>query len=45
MLVAGEFDLADLNGRTFLDVEVDLHRGGWNGFDIGLDGGELVSML
>ena len=45
VLVAGEIDLADFYRRAFLDVEVHLHRGGRNGLDIGLDGGELMAML
>ena len=38
-------DLADLYGWAFLDIEVDLHRRGRNGLDVGLDGGELVTVL
>jgi len=36
---------ADFDGRTFLDIEVDLHRGRRNVLDVRLDGGELVAML
>ena len=45
MPVAQRTDLAHLDHRAFLDVEVDLHRGRRNGFDVGLDGGELVAVL
>ena len=45
VLIAGELDLADFDRRAFLDVEVDLHRGGRNGLDVGLDGGELMAVL
>ena len=45
MLVADELDLADLDRRAFLDTEVDLHRGGRDGLDVGLDDGELVAVL
>ena len=45
VLVAGEADVADLDRRAFLDAEVDLHRGRRNGLDVGLDGGELVSVF
>src|SRR5664279_2977561 len=45
MLVAGEVNLANLNRGAFLDIEVDLHRGGRNGLDLGADGRELVAVL
>ncbi len=45
VLIAGELDLADFDRRAFLDIEVDLHRGGRNGFDVSLDDGELVAVL
>jgi hypothetical protein len=45
MLVADELDVADFDGRAFLDVEVDLDGGGRDVFDVELDGGELVAVL
>ncbi len=45
VLVAVEDDLADLDGRAFLDGERDGDGGGRNGLDFGLDGGELVPVL
>ena len=45
MLVAHEANLADLYCRAFLDIEVDLHRSRRNGLDVGLDGGELVTVF
>ena len=43
--VAGEGDLADLDGGAFLDVEGELDRGGRNGLHLSADDGVLVTVL
>ena len=45
MLVAGELDVAHLDGGAFLDIEVDLNRSRRDVLDVQLYNGELVSVL
>jgi hypothetical protein len=45
VLIAHELDLADLHRRSFFDVEVDLHGGRRDVFDVELNDGELVTVL
>src|SRR5581483_9201733 len=45
VLVAGEGDLADLDGGAFLDVEGELDRGRRYGFYLGADDGVLMAVL